>query len=77
MEQLKKIAEDHGKSLPQFALAWGLSNKAITPIVCGSSSVEQLESNLKATEITISMGEIQACNEVWHQLRPPRIFYGR
>jgi aryl-alcohol dehydrogenase-like predicted oxidoreductase len=65
------------RRLPQFALAWGLSNKAITSILCGSSSVEQFESNLKAVEMTISMEEIQACNEVWHPLRPPRIFYGR
>jgi aryl-alcohol dehydrogenase-like predicted oxidoreductase len=54
-----------------------LSNKTITSIVCGATSLEQLENNLKAIEITISKEELDACDEVWHHLRPPRLFYGR
>jgi aryl-alcohol dehydrogenase-like predicted oxidoreductase len=77
VEQLEKIAQDHGKTLPQFALAWVLSNKTISSIVCGATSLEQLENNLKATEITIGKEELEACNEVWYHLRPPRLFYGR
>ncbi len=77
VEQLAKIAEDHGQSLPHFALAWVLNNKTVSSIVCGASSVEQLENNLKATEVTISKEELDACDGVWHQLRPPRLFYGR
>jgi aryl-alcohol dehydrogenase-like predicted oxidoreductase len=77
VEALKKIAEDHGKTLPQFALAWVLSNKAITSIVCGATSVKQLEDNIQATGISISKEEMEACDEIWHQLRPPRLFYGR
>jgi aryl-alcohol dehydrogenase-like predicted oxidoreductase len=77
VEQFKKIAEEHGKVLSQFALAWVLSNKAITAIVCGATSIEQLQENMAATEITLSQKELDACDEVWHQLRPPRLFYGR
>ena len=29
------------------------------------------------TGLVISKEERDACDEVWHQLRPPRIFYGR
>ncbi len=75
--QLQKIAEDHGKTLPQFALAWVLSNPAVSSIVCGATTLEQLETNMKATDVKISKEERDACDEVWHQLRPPRIFYGR
>jgi aryl-alcohol dehydrogenase-like predicted oxidoreductase len=75
--QLKKIAEDHGKTLPQFALAWVLSNKTITSIVCGATSIAQLQENLAATKITLGKEELDACDQVWHQLRPPRLFYGR
>ncbi len=75
--QLQKIAADHGKSLPQFALAWVLSNPTVSSIVCGATTLEQLENNVKATAIAISPEERAACDEVWHQLRPPRIFYGR
>jgi len=77
VEQLKKIAEARHKSLPQFALAWVLSNKKITSMVCGATSVGQLEQNLGATEIILTKEELEACDEVWHQLRPPRLFYGR
>lgn len=77
VEQLKKIAEQGGRSLPQFALAWVLSNPAITSIVCGATSVGQLEENIRGTAITISKEDRDACDAIWHQLRPPRIFYGR
>jgi aryl-alcohol dehydrogenase-like predicted oxidoreductase len=77
VQQLKKIAENHGKPLSKFALAWVLSNKTITSIVCGATSVEQLEHNLSATAITLSKEELDACDAVWHQIRPPRLFYGR
>jgi aryl-alcohol dehydrogenase-like predicted oxidoreductase len=50
VQQLEKIARDHGKTLPQFALAWVLSNKTITSIVCGATSLEQLENNLKPSK---------------------------
>lgn len=77
VQQLKKIAADHGKPLSQFALAWVLSHQVITSMVCGATSIEQLELNLRATQITISKEELDACDAVWHQIRPPRLFYGR
>jgi aryl-alcohol dehydrogenase-like predicted oxidoreductase len=75
--QIRKIAEGHDKRLPQFALAWVLSNKTITSVVCGATSVKQLEENMAATEIILSQEELDACDEVWHWLRPPTLFYGR
>jgi len=77
VDELRKIAEGRGHSLPRFALAWVLSNPAITSIVCGATTIGQLEENLKATAISLSPEELRACDEVWHQLRPPRLFYGR
>ncbi|MBA7630539.1 1-deoxyxylulose-5-phosphate synthase YajO [subsurface metagenome] len=75
--QLKKIAREHGRNLPQFALAWILNNKAITSIVLGTSSIKQLEENLGATDIKLSEEESTACDNVWQQLRPIRFSYGR
>ena len=40
IEQLKKIAQDHGTQLFQFALAWVLSNPTITSVVCGTTSIK-------------------------------------
>ena len=75
--RLKQIAADHGRSLAQFALAWILNKKGITSIVCGTTSVEQLDQNLGAVGVRLSPEELEACDQVWHTLRPPRLFYGR
>jgi aryl-alcohol dehydrogenase (NADP+) len=77
VEKLTKIAQAHGKSLPQFALAWVLNKKGITSIVSGATSVEQLGQNMEAVGVPLSKEEIDACDAVWSDLHPPRIFYGR
>jgi len=77
VDTLKQIAEDHGKKLSEFALAWVLSNPVITSVVCGATSVEQLQQNMKATELKISQAERDACDDIWNRLRPRGVFYGR
>ena len=74
---LKKVADEHGRNMAQFALAWVLNQPAITSAICGISSAKQLEINAAAVDITLSQEELDACDEVWHQLRPPRFLYGR
>jgi len=77
VDQIRKLAKEHGVSLPQFSLAWILSNETITSAINGVISVEQLRENLAATEIKLSQEELQACDEVWQMFRPPRYFYAR
>jgi aryl-alcohol dehydrogenase-like predicted oxidoreductase len=74
---LVKIAKEHGRSMPQFALAWILNNTTITSAICSATSARQLEENLGAVEIKLSEAELTACDEVWRELRPQRFFYGR
>jgi len=74
---LKQIAEEHGRNLPQFALAWILSNEVITSAICGATSLKHLEQNLGAAEVKLTKEELAACDGVWQQLRPIRLFYGR
>jgi 1-deoxyxylulose-5-phosphate synthase len=76
--ELKQIAEGHGRSLAQFSLAWLLNNPNVTSLVCGATSVKQLEENLGAAEIKLSQEELSACDQVWEKLRPqPSMFYAR
>jgi 1-deoxyxylulose-5-phosphate synthase len=77
VDKLKQIAQDHGKKLSDFALAWVLGNPTITSVVCGATSVEQLQQNMKATELNMSEAERDACDDVWNRLRPRGVFYGR
>jgi aryl-alcohol dehydrogenase-like predicted oxidoreductase len=74
--RLKEIAGE--RSLPQFALAWLLSKPFVSSIVCGVSSVKQLEENLGALELQLSENDLAACDEVWRALHPPpTMFYAR
>jgi len=75
--RLKQIARGHGRSLTQFALAWILSNETITSVICGATSLKQLEENLGAIEVKLPKEELAACDGVWQQIRPIRFFYGR
>jgi aryl-alcohol dehydrogenase-like predicted oxidoreductase len=74
--ELKKIAEDHGRSLVQFSLSWIINNPVVSSAVVGASSAKQLEDNVKAVDIKLTDEEKKACDEVWKELRPPRVFYG-
>jgi aryl-alcohol dehydrogenase-like predicted oxidoreductase len=77
VEELSRISEELGIGLPEFALAWVLSNKTITSIVCGASNVHHLMQNLTAVDLKLPQEALDACDAVWHDLRPPRLFYGR
>jgi 1-deoxyxylulose-5-phosphate synthase len=75
VDSLKKLAQSHGCSLVQFALAWILNNQTVTALLTGVISTEQLKENVKAAEIQLSPEEIKACDEVWSLFRPSRFFY--
>ena len=77
VERLKGLAEKNGLTLPQFAMAWILNNKAITSVLSGVTTVQQLEENLKAVEVTIPEEDLKVCDEVWQMFSPPRYMYGR
>jgi L-glyceraldehyde 3-phosphate reductase len=47
---LGDIAGRRGQTLSQLALAWSLRSAAISSVLIGASSVEQLDENLAATE---------------------------
>ncbi len=73
--KFKKVAKENGHSLAQFAIAWVLHNPAVTASIIGTSSLKQLEENLGATEVKLSEKELASCDEVWHDLKPPRFSY--
>jgi aryl-alcohol dehydrogenase-like predicted oxidoreductase len=77
VDRFKKLARDHGVTLPQFALAWILNNPTITSVLSGVISLEQLKENIVAVDIKLSPEELQACDDVWSMFRPPRVHYAR
>jgi aryl-alcohol dehydrogenase-like predicted oxidoreductase len=53
VEALIPMAQEVNASLAQYALAWTLTNPAVTAPIIGPRTMEQLEDNLGALEITI------------------------
>jgi aryl-alcohol dehydrogenase-like predicted oxidoreductase len=53
IEALKGLADEKGCTLSQFALAWVAQQAGVTSPIIGPRTMEQLEDNLKALEITI------------------------
>jgi 1-deoxyxylulose-5-phosphate synthase len=74
--RLNEIAGD--RSLSQLSLAWLLNDPLVSSIVCGASSVEQLEENLGALDMQLTAEDVEACDQVWRTLKPnPTMFYAR
>lgn len=66
-QKLIPLAEAHGKTLTQFALAWVLANPTITSVIIGPRTMEQLEDNLECLDCTITEDDEKAID----QLVPP------
>jgi aryl-alcohol dehydrogenase-like predicted oxidoreductase len=77
IEVLVGIAEAHGVSAAQVALAWLLTRPSIATIVIGARTDEQLADNLGAEQLTLNADELSRLEQVsrprliyphWHQL---------
>jgi len=62
--KLEEIGNAHGKTIPQTALAWMLTNPVITSPIIGANTVEQLNDTLGAAEYRLSDDEFKALNAV-------------
>jgi aryl-alcohol dehydrogenase-like predicted oxidoreductase len=76
IELLVEIADGHGVSAAQVALAWLLARPGITSVIVGARTGEQLADNLAAASLTLSAAEHARLEELtrpqlpypfWHQ----------
>jgi aryl-alcohol dehydrogenase-like predicted oxidoreductase len=61
--ELKAMAHEYGKTLPQFALRWTLSNPVISTALVGCRNPREVEDNIGALDWAISeadMAEVDA-----------------
>ena len=77
IDVLVSVAEAHGVSAAQVALAWLLTRPSITSVIIGSRTDEQLADNLQSADLVLSDEEIARLEEIsrprliypyWHQL---------
>jgi len=64
LDVAKAIADRHGVSVAQVALAWILANRAVTSVIIGARRPAQLEDNLKAIDVRLSAEDMKALDEV-------------
>jgi len=75
---LVEVAEGRGASPAQVALAWLLARPAVTSVIVGARTTEQLADNLGAADLTLTDEEQARLEQVsrppllypyWHQAR--------
>jgi aryl-alcohol dehydrogenase-like predicted oxidoreductase len=64
VEQLAELAEDAGLTLIELALAFVLRHPAVTAPIIGPRTMEQLESQLTATEVELSDDILDRIDEI-------------
>jgi aryl-alcohol dehydrogenase-like predicted oxidoreductase len=63
-EELALLAEDAGLSLVHLALAFTLAHRAVTAPIIGPRTMEQLESQLGAVDVTLSSDVLDRIDEI-------------
>lgn len=60
VDNLEKVAKEHGRTMAQESLAWMLSKPEITAPIVGFTSVQHVEEAVTALDIQISEEEVKA-----------------
>lgn len=73
--ELKRMAEAHGLSLVTAAVAWTLTNDAVSSAIIGASKPSQLADHLRATQVELPDGLRESLDRAWYLLprRPPEL----
>jgi aryl-alcohol dehydrogenase-like predicted oxidoreductase len=65
VEELKALAARYGKSLPQFALRWTLSNPVISTALVGCRNVTEVEDNVGALGWSIAEADMKEIDAIF------------
>jgi aryl-alcohol dehydrogenase-like predicted oxidoreductase len=78
IDVLVEVADGHGVSAAQVALAWLLRRPGISTVIVGARTDEQLADNLRAADLELGAEELRRLDEVsrpplpyplWHQTK--------
>jgi aryl-alcohol dehydrogenase-like predicted oxidoreductase len=64
IEVMRGIAGRHGATVAQVALAWLLRQKAVSSVIIGAKTIEQLDDNISACKISLEEADLQALSQV-------------
>ena len=81
VDVLVSVGEEHGVSVARVALAYLLAKPAVTSLIVGARTSEQLADNLAAADLELSPADIERLDKVsapvllypyWHQAKTAR-----
>lgn len=61
---MRKIAQNHGASVAEVALAYILAKPFVTSVIIGAKRLEQLEENIKAVDLHLTVEDMTRLDEV-------------
>lgn len=61
---MREVGEKHGVSVAEVALAYILAKPFVSTVIIGAKRLEQLEQNLKATEVRLDAGDLDLLDAV-------------
>lgn len=64
VEALDEMAEQKEAGIPQLALGWLLHQKGVSSVLIGAKKMDQIEENLKATEVSFTDDELERLDEL-------------
>jgi aryl-alcohol dehydrogenase-like predicted oxidoreductase len=64
LDVMAPIAKAHGCSPARLSLAWLLAKSVVTSVIIGAKRVEQLQDNLAAIELTLTLDELKQLDQV-------------
>ena len=78
VEELRRLAEEAGRSMTGVALNWLLHHTAADCVILGASKLEQLTENLKSLEQgPLAPETLEGCERIWAKLRGVTPKYNR
>jgi aryl-alcohol dehydrogenase-like predicted oxidoreductase len=63
IDAMAPIAEAHGVSVAQIALAWLLQRAGVMSVIIGAKTIAQLDDNLAAVKVTLTAEEVAALDK--------------
>jgi aryl-alcohol dehydrogenase-like predicted oxidoreductase len=64
LDVIAPIAKAHGCSPARIALAWILTKPVVTAVIIGAKRLDQLQDNIAAVELRLTVDEIKQLDEV-------------
>ncbi|MGE0457517.1 MAG: aldo/keto reductase [Bauldia sp.] len=65
LEAYETLCDEMGEAPAKVALAWLLHNPAVTAVISGPRTVEQLRQNLEATSLRLAHDTLAKLDEIW------------